>query len=170
MLKTLSYYSNNGASVFCTFLDATKALDRVDYVKIFILLVDRMVPPVSVRLLLNMYTTHVCRVSWNGVCSVPFSVLNGVKQGWVISPVLFCIYLDKLLGKLAEAWVGCYIGIIFVGALEYADDIVLLAPTARAMRFMLGICDHYALEYSILFNAKKIKNYFIWPMLWLFIS
>ena len=65
--------------------------------------------------------------------------------------------MDKLLGKLAEEGVGCYIGNIFVGALAYADDIVLLAPTARAMRLMLCICDHYALEYSNLFNAKKSK-------------
>ena len=74
-----------------------------------------------------------------------------------MSHVLLCIYLDKLLGKLAEAGVCCYIGNIFVGALAYADDILLLAPTARAMRLMLGICDHYALEYSILFNANKSK-------------
>ena len=34
---------------------------------------------------------------------------------------------------------------------------MLLAPTARAMRLMLGICDHYALENSTLFNNKKSK-------------
>ena len=67
----------------------------------------------------------------------------------------FNINLDKLLGKLAEEGVGCYIGNIFVGAIAYADHIELLAPTA--MRLMLCICDHYALEYSILFNAKKSK-------------
>ena len=106
--------------MYYTFLDATKAFDRVNYVKLFKLLVDRMFPPVSVQLLLNMYTSYVCHVSLNGVCSVPISVLNGVKQGGVISPVLSCIYLDKLLGKLAEAGVGCYIDNIFVGALAYA--------------------------------------------------
>ena len=47
-------------------------------------------------------------------------------------------------------------GYIFIGALAYADDSVLLATTIRAMRLMLGISDHYALEYSILFNAHKI--------------
>ena len=83
---------NIDGSVYCTFLDATKAFDRINYVKLFKLLVDRMHPPVSIRFLLNMYTSHVCRVSWNGVCSVPFSVFNGIKQGGVISPVLF-LYL-----------------------------------------------------------------------------
>ena len=144
-------------AVYCTFLDATKAFDRVDYVKLFKLLVDRLLPSVSVRLLLNMYTRHVCRVSWNGVCSVPFSVLNGVKQGGVIRPVLLVFIWINFLINWVEAGVGCYIGNIFVGALSYADDIVLLALTARAMRLMLGICDHYALEYSILLNGKKLN-------------
>ena len=43
---------------------------------------------------------------------------------------------------------------IFSLALAYADDIVLLAPTTRAIRLMPGICDHYALDYSILFNVQ----------------
>ena len=45
----------------------------------------------------------------------------------------------------------------FVGALAYADDIVLLAPSASALRIMLAICDNYAKEYSITFNASKSK-------------
>ena len=50
------------------------------------------------------------------------------------------------------------ISIIFsLVLLHTPDDIVLLASTARAMQLMLGICDHYALEYSILFSAKKSK-------------
>ena len=56
------------------------------------------------------------------------------KTGGVISPILFCVYVDGLLKLLSDAKVGCYIGHVFVGALAYADDIVLLAPTARAMR------------------------------------
>ena len=74
--ETLSYYADNGGSVYCTFLDATKAFDRVNYIKLFKLLVDRLLPPIIFRLLLNKYTSHVCRVSWNGVCSIPLSVLK----------------------------------------------------------------------------------------------
>jgi len=47
--------------------------------------------------------------------------------------------------------------VLFVGALAYAGDLVLLAPSPTAMRKMLGICDKYAMEFSIKFNAKKSK-------------
>jgi uncharacterized membrane protein len=60
-------------------------------------------------------------------------------------------------GGLSKAGIGCFIGNFFVGALAYADDLVLLAPTACAMRLMLIECDKYASEYEVVFNAKKSK-------------
>ena len=63
-----------------------------------------------------------------------------MKQGGILSPVLFCVYFDVLLLALRDAGVWCYIGPWFVGALAYADDIVLLAPSNGAMRKLLRIC------------------------------
>ena len=57
----------------------------------------------------------------------------------------------------------CYIGHMFVGALAYADDIVLLAPTARAMRKLLSLCDEFASGFNVLLNAEKSKNLYIRP-------
>ena len=51
-----------------------------------------------------------------------------MKQGGVISPVLFCIYIDNLLLELSTFGFGCFIGEVFLGALAYADDIVLWHP------------------------------------------
>ena len=48
-------------------------------------------------------------VRWNGICSAGFGVSNGVRQGGVLSPVLFSLYMDGLLYKLKESGVGCYI-------------------------------------------------------------
>ena len=89
----------------------------------FKLLLDRKFPPVCIRLLVNMYTSKVTRVEWNGVRSDYFSVRNGVKQGGVISPVLFCVCVDGLLNILLDAKVVCHIGHVLVGSLAYADDI-----------------------------------------------
>jgi len=54
--------------------------------------------------------------------------------------------------KLSAAGVGCYMGSIFVGALAYADDIVLICPTPSALRLLLKVCDDFACEYDVVFN------------------
>jgi len=100
------------------------------------------------------------RVSWCGILSDYVLAVNGVKQGGVLSPVLFCLYVDGLLVKVSKADIGCFCGSNFVGALAYADDIVLLAPTASALRKMLAISDSYASEFHIVFNANKSNVYF----------
>jgi hypothetical protein len=55
------------------------------------------------------------------------------SNGGILSPILFCIYIDELLVKLQAANVGCFVGNICVGALAYADDLTLLAPSTSAM-------------------------------------
>ena len=88
---------------------------------------------------------------------------------------MFCVYIDDLLLSLKSSGVGCYMGNFFVGALAYADDIVLLAPSANAMRRMLLsqyieraytvllCCDSYASDYNIIFNASKSKCIHFFP-------
>jgi len=63
-----------------------------------------------------------------------FTALNGVKQGAVLSPILYFVYVDDLLSILSRTGVACFIGLHFAGAHVYADDLVRLAPTASAMR------------------------------------
>jgi hypothetical protein len=77
--------------------------------------------------------------------------------------VLFCIYIDSLLLSLKSSGSGCFIGEVFLGALGYADDIALLAPTPRAMRAMLSVCDEFATRFHVVFNAKKSKCLHIAP-------
>ena len=75
----------------------------------------------------------------------------------MLSPVLFSVYLDELLEMLGDSGVGCHWGGSFVGALCYADDIVLLAPCASALRHMLNICDSFATSHGLVFNANKTQ-------------
>ena len=78
----------------------------------------------------------------------------------VCSHFVFCIllYLDGFLDRLGESSVGCYWGGHFAGALCYADDIVLLAPSASALRRMLSICEsYYATSHGLIFDANKTQ-------------
>ena len=66
-----------------------------------------------------------------------FPIVNGTRQGSVLSPALFSIYMDEILLNLRNLGVGCYVGEVFMGAMWYADDLVLLAPSRTAMQMML---------------------------------
>ena len=91
-------------------------------------------------------------VSWEN-----FVASNGVKQGGVLSPILYGIYNDLLLTMLKESGIGCYVGCTFVGALAYADDVVLLCPTKTGLLKMLNICKLFSCKYDVVFNADKSK-------------
>ena len=102
-----------------------------------------------------MYTSQTLQVKWGNSVSRKFNCLNGVKQGGVLSPILFCIYMDELLNKLNNCGVGCFIGNRLVGALCYADDLTLICPSRRAKSLLLNICEDFAVEYYVKFNSTK---------------
>ena len=96
-------------------------------------------------------------VCWGPGRSKSFGVSNGVRQGGVLSPLLFSVYMDGLIEDLSESGVGCYWGHHFVGTFCYAD---LLAPCASALRRMLDICSCYASSHGLVFNASKTQLIF----------
>ena len=155
MQNTIDYYNKNGTNVYAMLLDASKAFDRVQYVKLFELLRKKGCCPLIARFLARLYTSQKCCVKWGHTHSRQFNVQNGIKQGGVLSPVLFCIYMDELLLRLKGSKFGCYIGHIFMGAFGYADDIVVLSPMKQGLLRMLDICDTFAEEYEVLFNPIK---------------
>ena len=155
MNEVISYYNSRKSSVYVALLDATKAFDRVNFCKLFKKLLDRDISPILLRLLLFMYTGQKLKVRWSDHDSQVFCVSNGVKQGGVLSPVLFSVYVDDLFKRLESNGVGCHIGNHFVGCIGYADDLTLLAPSGKALQTMIKVCEDYADDFDILFNGSK---------------
>jgi len=153
--EVIDYYVQQNSMVCVVLLDASKAFDRVNFVKLFRLLMDRGLCPLVVKLLLSMYISQSMFVRWQGFRSEPFNCTNGVKQGGVLSPVLFCVYTDALLNALKKCKVGCHIHNLYAGALSYADDVTLLAPSFTAMREMLKVCEIFSENFDVLFNSSK---------------
>ena len=118
---------------------------------------SRGLPLPVVRLLSSWYSTQNLSVRWRNALSSPFTVSNGVRQGGVLSPVLFSIYLDELLLKLESTGVGCFWNSHYAGALAYADDIVLLAPSASALRTLLATCESHGSCLGLHFNPLKTQ-------------
>ena len=157
VLETVEYYKKNGSNVHALLLDASNAFDRVNYIKLFEKLLEKGMCPLTVRLLLNMYVEQKLQVKWNDILTDKFDVTNGVRQGGVLSPLFYSIYIDDLLERLKRNGIGCHIGHHFVGVFGYADDIILLCPSVTGLMKMIRICEEYANEHDILFDGKKSK-------------
>ena len=110
MQEVIDYYVQRNSSCYTLLLDATKVFDRVQYVKLFRLLLQKGICLSVAKLLLCLYTNQSLVVRWSGKVSEPFECSNGIKQGGVLSPILFCIYMDELLHRLEQSGYGCYIG------------------------------------------------------------
>ena len=83
--QAISYYITRGSPIFCVFLYASKAFDRVNYYLLFQKLIVRNVPMCFVRLLVYWYIQQSMQIRWGRYYSSLFSVTNGVSSGgyWV---------------------------------------------------------------------------------------
>ena len=94
-------------------------------------------------------------VRWGNHYSERFHVCNGVRQGGILSPYLFNVYMNELSEKLQHSKTGCTINSVWINHLFYADDSVLLAPSPHALQTLLNICTSFANLCELTYNTKK---------------
>ena len=145
MVESTNYFLRNGSNVYSCLMDMRKAFDTVQHSKLFQKLNQRNLSSIFTRLIIIMYVSQSANVRWGKEVSKSFGITNGVKQGAVLSAILFCVYIDELITKLRRNKTGCWIDGNFVGIIVYADDIVLLSPTLGGLQEMIDICSDYAI-------------------------
>jgi len=92
----------------------------VNYATLFCKLSARDVSGVILRLLIRWYAGQFCSILWAGVISSVFFITNGVRQGGVLSPLLFNLYIHELSSAL-----NCIVGSgsgISEDACDYKSD------------------------------------------------
>ena len=155
--QVVDYYTKHGSNILVGFLDCSKAFDTISHYGIFLKMIERKVPLCFLKLMMFWYLNMKSRCIWRNVYSDYFDVLTGTKQGGVLSPRIFSMYMDALIKRLENRGIGCYIMSIFLACLLYADDICLMAPSRSAMQELLFICQEYCSGFCLAFNVKKSK-------------
>jgi len=152
---TVDHFVRQGSTVNLCALDLRKAFDKMNHHGLFLKLMNRM-------LLNNLLATLEY---WFGICSMcvrwgdSFSnfikLKCGVRQGGVLSPYFFALYIDDIIKIIHRSNIGCMIGIVSVNIFLYADDLILLAPSIGALQKMLDMCESQLTYLDMALNAKK---------------
>ena len=137
-------------------LDCSKAFDKCRFDKLFQKLISKGLPAVVVRVLIFVYQEQEGWVKLGGKKSSAFRLTNGTRQGSVLSPILFSVYLDDLLGELRNLQLGCHIGGCWFGASGYADDLILLAPNRQVLQQMVTVCEKYGENHNLVFSTDPV--------------
>ena len=153
--EIISFYVKHGSPVFACFLDVRKAFDRVNHWTLLYKLIQNDIPNFIIRFLMCWFDIQVYCIKWGQFVSSEFRVSNGVRQGGILSPYLFNFYINDLNIKLADANVGCQLNGTSMNNFSYADDMCVISPSVAGLRKLLSICEEYASEHDIIFNAKK---------------
>lgn len=153
--EAVKYFNSSGSKVHCAFLDASKAFDKILHYGLFVKLIDRGVPDAFLRVLVNWYSDLGCCVVWNHATGKSFPVKCGVRQGGILSPYLFAVYVDDLIDQLRRSGHGIHIENLFIGSILYADDIVLASCTCNGLQKLVDVCFNYSLLWDIVFNTRK---------------
>ena len=129
MQEVVGHFLRNGSHPILTVLDCSKAFDTCKFSILFTKLLGTGLPPIVIRTLVYVYEEQFAWVRWGQTQSEQFPISNGTRQGSMISPALWSVYLDLLIKELRELGVGCHVGGLYIGVVVYADDVLLMAPT-----------------------------------------
>ena len=143
------------SKAFIAFLDARKAFDTVWHSGLFFKLSQSGIAPSIWKVLYFWYSHLESAVMWDNSFSQYFPVTQGVRQGAVLSPILYSFFVNDLLFQLESLNGGLFIGSTFVGAPTYVDDVCLISNDPLNLQQMLDIAQSYAVKWHYSFNIDK---------------
>jgi len=120
-------------------------------------LVHRGIDVMLIRLSVFWYYKQTCCVRWGTLYSPFFTVSNGVRQGGIMSPVLFNSYMDDLSVCLNNSKISCSMNGVISNHSMYADDTCIIAPSPSALHKLLGLCVNFAQSNFVKFDKSKTR-------------
>ena len=110
------------------------------------------------RIIKNMYSTVKSCVKGCNSYSDYFECAVGLKQGEVISPVLFSLFVDDLeLFLQDDPNCGIKINALLMIVLLFADDMVILGNSQSDLQCRLNLSKEYCDKWGLQVNSEKTK-------------
>jgi Reverse transcriptase (RNA-dependent DNA polymerase) len=140
-------FNAGGSTVNLCAIDLSKAFDKVNHCALLIKLMQRNVPLELLHVFEEWFNNCSTCVKWKTTMSNFFKIEYGVRQGSVLSPHLFALYLNDIVKRLNKNQR------LFI--ILYADDILLLAPSLSELQILFNLCELELTSLDMCINVKK---------------
>ena len=148
---------NKRLPTYAAYIDFEKAFDRIGRTLLFHKIQKLGFGGKITELIKNIYKGGKCGVNVNGNITNWFPCEYGVRQGDVLSPTLFGLYINDLVQELKDGSSGINLGELIVVCLLYADDLVLVSESPEDLQKMLDILNNWCKRWRLRVNISKSK-------------
>ena len=154
--ETIKYYKKKNKTVYICAIDASKAFDKINRLKLLYKLIGKIDAELW-QILKLYYDNSVVYIQSQEKMSPIFKTTVGVKQGGPLSPKLFSIYTEDLIKEISEAKLTTELHGINTGVIMYADDLLIMTDSLEKMKKALKICEEFGKINEIKYNPKKTQ-------------
>ncbi|MES9994111.1 MAG: reverse transcriptase family protein [Candidatus Thiodiazotropha sp.] len=156
MLKECILYAKEHQSkLFACFLDVQKAFDKVWHNGLFLKLYNMGIRSKLLRVVIDLHCNLTSTVFHDGYHSDCFPVLQGTRQGGVISPFMYLCFVDELLNELNECGVGFKVDGMSLASPTVCDDMLLLSLSKNSLDNLMHICYRYSCLWRYDYSPSK---------------
>ena len=153
--KTIDFFIERQATVNLCALDLTKAFDKMNRHALFIKLLNRNCPVALINILDCWFSKTSACIRWGDVISGSVPLHCGTRQGGILSPALFAVFVNDVLLKLQRSSLGCHTRNLCLNSFMYADYLLLLSISIFDLQCMIDICKKELDWLDMKINIKK---------------
>ncbi len=145
-------------NTYICFIDFEKAFDRINWPKLMDTLKKIGIDWRDRRLIQNLYMNQTATIRIDNEESEPAIIGQGVRQGCIMSPLLFSIYAERMMIEaLEDTNEGIKIGGTQIKDIRFADDQAMTADSEEGLQKLIDNLNDTAGRYNMKINIKKTK-------------
>lgn len=143
-------------NVYLCFIDYEKAFDKVRHEQLVEIIEHTGIDKHDLRIITNLYWAQKAMVKIEDRLTKETDIKRGVRQGCILSPLLFNVYAEKIMSEsLHECEEGIVINGEVINNIRYADDTILIAESIEGLQILLDRVNEASNKYGLTINSKK---------------
>jgi hypothetical protein len=154
----MQHHIKHRKRLYMAFIDVSKAYDSIYRETLWKILADRGVGPIVLQLIKRMYIGGTVVRVGKSFSALPFNATRGVKQGCLLSPLLFNIALDAAFRTAIPNMQPCSEMEVDLTLLAYADDMALCAHTPQQLQHNIDTLTAALAAIGLRVNIKKTET------------